>query len=282
MFSKHVNSASRPDQFQCGQSYATWRQRYPWRWEISSDKLHATVPSLKRWHLFSWSRNSLLSKNPRIQQCSQNLVNGLCPEPVQSNLPFHTLFLEEHSYNIFFSKPRSFALDFRATPCIHFQFSCVLHVPSIFDLITDRYYLMSTVYKAPRYIVYPHSCYFILLRSKYSPQHFVLKFINPMFLPLGWQTKTHYTLHILSFTYITRMWKDKKNFEIKFHLNKKIKAKVNSALKQHAMKAYRCESKASRILGLDTRGQIHVPAALPFGKRKISTRAETGLRSPSP
>jgi len=63
--------------------------------------------------------------------------------------------------------------------------ACVLHAPSTqssFILSSQLYLVMRTSYEAPRYVVFSFSCYFLPLRSKYFPQHPVLRYLQSMLL----------------------------------------------------------------------------------------------------
>jgi hypothetical protein len=74
--------------------------------------------------------------------------------------------------------------------CTHFCYTCYVPRPSHpqFYVSTWQCMVKSTNYEALRYGIFVVSCYFLSLRSKYSPQHPVLKH-SQCFLPLVWETK---------------------------------------------------------------------------------------------
>jgi hypothetical protein len=123
--------------------------------------------------------------NPKV-----HYPTGPYPEPDQFN-PYHTIlslsqihFNMVHPPNSWSSQwSLSFWLSHLYPICILLPHSCYIPSPSSLTWSFWLYLEKSTSYEAPHYVVFSNLLSLISLRSKYSPQHPVLKHPQSMFLP---------------------------------------------------------------------------------------------------
>ena len=141
-------------------------------------------------HLWNWKVHFRICK-----------LSPTVPSLSQSN-PVHTTtshFLKIHLNIILPSMPGSskWFLPFRLP---HQNYKTLLspYVPyappiSFFSIwSSEQYWVSSTDHSAPHYIVSPLPCYLVPLRPKHSPQHPILIYPRPMFLPqCKWPSFTH-------------------------------------------------------------------------------------------
>ena len=132
-------------------------------------------------------------RSPANQEIPRILWNPNAHYRIYQLDPVHTPtshFLKIHLNIIFPSMPGSckWFPSLRPPPpksCTRlFSRQYALNAPPIsFSILSpDKFWVRIKIHKAPHYVFFSIPCYLVPLRSKYSPQHHILKQLQPTFL----------------------------------------------------------------------------------------------------